>query len=267
MPETSSSMSDQNHLKLAELISARLCQSIIGPLGALANGIEILRSGANGRLLPEMTRRLDYDCDRLLDRVMFIRLAYGSCADDIALSLADLRSMAIAFFGGTSITIDWPQSDGSSIHDFTLERGAARVLINGMLVVAECLGMRGTITVRWTGDRRPTPSELQVLGIGQLIPTSAAKCRTLKSDVRIAYLDDQTIHPFLARQIAQSNGIGFTVAVGPHRILASILLPRETEGGAPIEDQPARIGTDQLSDAWTDDETRLEPPPGNPRRP
>jgi hypothetical protein len=67
---------------------------------------------------------------------------------------------------------------------------------------------------------------------------SAAKCRTLQSDVRIAYLDQQTIHPYLAGQLARHTGIGFTVAVSPHRIEAAILLPRSAEA----EDRSAPAG-------------------------
>jgi len=111
-----------------------------------------------------------------------------------------------------------------------VDRNAARVLLNGLLVIAECLGMRGTVAVRMTNGDPTAPSEFQVVGTGDLLPMSAAKCRTLQSDVRVAYLDQQTIHPYLAGQLARHTGIGFTVTVSPHRIEAAILLPRSIEG-------------------------------------
>jgi hypothetical protein len=80
------------------------------------------------------------------------------------------------------------------------------------------------------------PSEFQVVGAGDLLAMSAAKCRTLQSDVRIAYLDEETIHPYLAGQMARHSGIGFTVAVSPTRIEAAILLPRPAGAGDGVPD-------------------------------
>jgi hypothetical protein len=217
-------------LKLAELISSRVCQSLIGPLGAVANGVEAIRTLSGGKIAPgegvaAAAERLDDDCASVFDRMLFFRLAYGSETDGAPIPIRDLRSMTDAFFAGTQIATDWPPSEGAGA-GATLARPAARVLLNGILVVAECLGMRGTVAVRSLGEGGRRPSEFQVVGTGRLIPLSAAKCRTLQSDVRIAYLDEQTIHPYLAGQIARHSGIGFAVTLDPHRIAATILLPR-----------------------------------------
>ena len=217
-------------LKLAELISSRVCQSLIGPLGAMANGVETIRSMSDGGALraggmADATRRLDGDCASIFDRMMFFRLAYGSDDDSTPIGIRELRAMTVAFFAGSQVTVDWDLTSGMA-KGHEVDRAAARVLLNGVLVVAECLGMRGTIAVRPAGEDERNPSEFQVVGSGRLIPLSAAKCRTLQSDVRIAYLDEQTIHPYLAGQIARHSGIGFAVTLDPHRIAATILLPR-----------------------------------------
>src|SRR5262245_39755255 len=217
-------------LKLAELISSRVCQSLIGPLGAVANGVETIRAMSGDSTMPpqrvvDAAQRLDGTCASIFDRMSFFRLAYGSDDDATPVAVRDLRSMTVAFFAGTQIVVDWELTEGMAKGD-TIERAAARVLLNGVLVVAECLGMRGSVAIRPIIGDDQTPSEFQVVGSGRLIPLSAAKCRTLQSDVRIAYLDEQTIHPYLAGQFARHSGIGFAVTLDPHRISASILLPR-----------------------------------------
>lgn len=217
-------------LRLAELISSRVCQSLIGPLGAMANGVETIRSMSGEAAMPaegvaDAARRLDGDCTSIFDRMMFFRLAYGSDGDCVPVGIHDLRAMTIAFFAGTQINVDWDLTPGMA-KGHAVERAAARVLLNGILVVAECLGMRGSIAIRAAGEDEQNPQEFQVVGSGRLIPLSAAKCRTLQSDVRIAYLDEQTIHPYLAGQFARHSGIGFAVTLDPHRIAATILLPR-----------------------------------------
>lgn len=223
-------MSEADRLRLAELVSSRVCDSLIGPLGAVVNGLELLRLAPDRRASVATQTQIDRDCARIVDRLRFFRLAYGCDDDDVPLALSDLKAMAEAFFAETRVELDWPVSE-SDVSDVPqdVDHNAARVLLNGLLVIAECLGMRGTVGVRRTGEGGDGPSEFQVVGTGDLLPMSAAKCRTLQSDVRIAYLDEQTIHPYLAGQLARHMGIGFTVAVSPHRIEAAILLPRTAE--------------------------------------
>jgi histidine phosphotransferase ChpT len=230
-------MSEAERLKLAKLVSDRVCQSLIGPLGAVANGIELLRSTPDGVETVATQTRLDRDCTRILDRLMFFRLAYGSDDDEIPVSLHELQAMATAFFAESRLELNWPLAPGAG--PIAVDRNAARVLLNGLLVVAECLGMRGTIAVRSVGKDPSAPSEFQVIGAGDLLPLSAAKCRTLQNDIRVAYLDEHTIHPYLAGQLARHSGIGFSVAVNPHRIEATILLPRPEPADQLPSDAPA----------------------------
>jgi histidine phosphotransferase ChpT len=220
-------MSEADRLKLAELVSTRVCQSLIGPIGAVVNGLELLREATSRNATAATHTQLDRDCARIVDRLRFFRLAYGCDDDELPVALDDLRGMAESFFAETRIDFDWPIPLERPLDPTAgIDRNAARVLLNGLLVIAECMAMRGTIAVRAAGGDPAAPTEFQVVGTGDLLPLSAAKCRTLQSDVRIAYLDEQTIHPYLAGQLARHSGIGFTVAVSPTRIEAAILLPR-----------------------------------------
>jgi histidine phosphotransferase ChpT len=233
-------MSEAERLRLAKLVSDRVCQSLIGPLGAVANGIELLRSTPDGVETVATQTKLDRDCTRILDRLLFFRLAYGSDDDEIPVSLHDLQAMATAFFAESRLELNWPTPAAESgARTVAVDRNAARVLLNGLLVVAECLGMRGTIAVRSVGRDPSAPSEFQVIGAGDLLPLSAAKCRTLQNDIRVAYLDEHTIHPYLAGQLARHSGIGFSVAVNPHRIEATILLPRPEPADPQSVEPPA----------------------------
>ena len=234
-------MSEADRLRLAELVSTRVCQSLIGPIGAVVNGLELLRESTGRSATAATHTQLDRDCTRIVDRLRFFRLAYGCDDDELPVALDDLRGMAESFFAETRIELDWPIPAERPLDPTAgIDRNAARVLLNGLLVIAECLAMRGTIAVRAAGGDPAAPTEFQVVGAGDLLPLSAAKCRTLQSDVRIAYLDEETIHPYLAGQLARHSGIGFTVAVSPTRIEAAILLPRPdgAADAAPGGDEP-----------------------------
>jgi histidine phosphotransferase ChpT len=99
-------MSEAERLKLAELVSSRVCESLIGPIGAVVNGLELLRFAEDGRTSAATQTQIDRDCARIIDRLRFFRLAYGCDDDEVPVALSDLRAMAEAFFTETRIALD-----------------------------------------------------------------------------------------------------------------------------------------------------------------
>jgi hypothetical protein len=85
---TLADMSEAERLKLAELVSSRVCESLIGPIGAVVNGIELLRQAPDRRATQT---QIDRDCARIIDRLRFFRLAYGCDDDDLTVALYDLH--------------------------------------------------------------------------------------------------------------------------------------------------------------------------------
>ena len=84
-------MSEAERLKLAELVSSRVCESLIGPIGAVVNGLELLRFAEDGSTSAATQTQIDRDCARIIDRLRFFRLAYGCDDDDLPVALSDLR--------------------------------------------------------------------------------------------------------------------------------------------------------------------------------
>ena len=73
-------MTDTASLDLASLLCSRLCHDMLSPVGALSNGLELLRDEKD----PEMRKRcmelLEQSAKASADKLKFFRLAFGARA-------------------------------------------------------------------------------------------------------------------------------------------------------------------------------------------
>ena len=122
-------------LRIAELLAARLCHELVSPIGAIANGLEILEdepdfSGDAGALIALSARQASR-------RLQFYRVAYGSTAelpDEIA------RRAALELFAEGKIGCDWRVA--------ALPRGWQKLACNLVLLAAEALPRGGRIVLQ-----------------------------------------------------------------------------------------------------------------------
>jgi histidine phosphotransferase ChpT len=121
-------------LRIAEFLAARLCHDLVSPIGAIANGLEILEdepdlAGDAGALIGLSARQASR-------RLQFYRVAYGSTTtlpDDLA------RRAAIDFFADGKITVDWRIA--------AIPTGWQKLACNLLLLASEALPRGGRITL------------------------------------------------------------------------------------------------------------------------
>ena len=69
----------RNDVSLAALISSRICHDLISPIGAINNGLELLRMSVQ-RDGPEMDL-IAQSVQNASARIRFFRVAYGAASD------------------------------------------------------------------------------------------------------------------------------------------------------------------------------------------
>lgn len=96
-------MGDTN-VNLAALIGSRICHDLISPIGAIANGLELLdlSGAADG---PEMALIAD-SAGNAGARIRFFRIAYGAAGDQ-SLGRADTVSVLHDLTRGGRLQVDW----------------------------------------------------------------------------------------------------------------------------------------------------------------
>ena len=116
-------------LDLAALLSSRLCHDLVGPIGALNNGLEILVDKTDAELRRRAIGLMVDSAGLAARRLKFYRLAYGAVpGDGVSISLDEAREAARGLFEASKITLDWPDElVGAEVH---ADKAAVTLLLN-----------------------------------------------------------------------------------------------------------------------------------------
>jgi len=152
----------QDPLLLAELLCARICHDVSGPLSSVLAGVEVAAEEAGAASEP-LAVALEAG-EALRRRLGWMRAAWAGEAG--ALSVTEFRRLAEAVASGRRLTLDFSKLDP----DRAFAPPAARLALNVLLLAFEALGSRGRIAmagsagaevaVTLEGPRAAWPEEL-----------------------------------------------------------------------------------------------------------
>lgn len=95
--------------ELTALISSRICHDLASPLGAIANGLELLELTGAGDS-PEFELLSD-SIQSANARIAFFRIAYGPAPDDALLAASAIQKTLSDNFASRKITANWRVTD------------------------------------------------------------------------------------------------------------------------------------------------------------
>ena len=220
----------QVDLKVVQLLSSRLCHDLVGPAGAVHNGIELLEEMSPGDGLDAL-KMVATSAEQLLARLAFFRLAFGL----VSLSgrtppLAEARDLAQAFLEGGRITLDWPLEIGANIGQ-AITAPAVKLLLNMILVAIDGLPRGGVLTVSLVSLCNPQDEP----AIGMTVKAFGAGAR-LKKDLQLALssqslgqaeqgLSAHNIHGFFCQRLAEEQLSKIEFCMAQDTVQLTALIP------------------------------------------
>lgn len=149
-----------DELKLAELLCARLCHDLAGPVGAVATGAELLGEEGEmaGGMAAEALALLESSAFAASARLRFLRLALGSAGGRMASSA--LKDLVVNFLaaqgtGAEALALDW-QDGGQG----PWEAEPVKLLLNLVLLAKDCLPRGGRLDIMARQDGGTTVTAL-----------------------------------------------------------------------------------------------------------
>jgi len=133
-------MSDAANLRVASLLASRLCHDLVGPLGAVDNGLELIAEGSG--MAEEALALAQRSAKRATTRLQYFRYAFGAAGGESNFGAGEARAFALSLLQNGEISIDWPAPTAE-----TLPTGAGRLLLNMLLLGVDCLPRGGHIQV------------------------------------------------------------------------------------------------------------------------
>jgi histidine phosphotransferase ChpT len=214
-------------LRLAELLISRLCHDLISPVGAAANGVELVEEFGDD-MGEDAQKLIATSVRQASSKLAFFRMAYGSAGNDSNLTLGEAHALATGLILGSKVGLDWPL-DGAASRRRLGPRGVKLVLATVGLAV-EALPKGGRIAVSVDAGGGNATGTVLAQGQGARLDLVAERGIALGLDPGLARsglaeLDAKGAPACYAAQLARSLGGTLHVTVAADRVGFAIPLP------------------------------------------
>ncbi|MCW5750618.1 MAG: histidine phosphotransferase [Alphaproteobacteria bacterium] len=136
-------------LNLIAYLSSRLCHDLVGPIGALANGVEILADEDDPEMRREATELLAASAAEASRRLQYFRMAFGALGGlGERAAMAELRRAASGYFETGRTQLVFP---AELVLPAELPKTEAKLLLNLLLVAQAALPRGGQVEVTASG--------------------------------------------------------------------------------------------------------------------
>lgn len=190
-------------LELAALISSRICHDVISPVGAIANGLEMLAEEQDEAMRKQTMALIRRSASQASAKLQFARLAFGAAGSAGAeIDLRDAERVARDFVQGVKHTLTWQGPPA------TLPKNKVKLLLNLVALGVVALPRGGAVGVEIKGVA-PTVSFV-VRAQGEPARLSEHVTSLLAGAKGVA-LDAHSIQPYYANRIATAAGMTVSV--------------------------------------------------------
>jgi histidine phosphotransferase ChpT len=186
-------------LELTAMMCSRLCHDLISPVGAIANGFEVL-DDENDESMREMALDIIRANGRKASsRLQFARLAFGAMgATTDKFPLDEARRLTEGLYEDEKVSISWLNGPAA------LPKDQVKLLVNLIIIAAQAVPRGGKVSVSVDGEDDLSRIVLIATGPQATIPgTAQAIFEGNPPDGRI---DAHNIQPYYATRLAESVG-------------------------------------------------------------
>jgi len=204
---------------LAALLCSRLCHDMLSPVGALSNGIELLRDERDAEMRARCMELLEQSAKISADKLKFFRLAYGAAGGfGDSVPTDEPRQLIEALVGDNGrVALGW------AVSGEMLPKAAVKVLLNLAAIGLDALPRGGELQVG--AESREGATEIAVRAAGAKIAFDPAVGQALDGSLPPEELSGRTAPAHLIRLIAEAQGGGLQYALTEGALVMGAVLP------------------------------------------
>lgn len=192
LPETSA-------LDLAALLCSRVCHDIISPVGAIANGLELMEDGADAETREMAFALIRTSSANASARLMFARIAFGaagSAGSDI--DTGDAENVARGYFANEKkTTLEWHGQRA------LMPKNQVKLLLNLIMVALGAAPRGGQVKVEITDPNGDPKLTVTATGPTARVPPVFLALLNGQFDDQ---LDAHAVQPLYTLKLAQAAG-------------------------------------------------------------
>jgi histidine phosphotransferase ChpT len=195
---------------LAAMLCSRLCHDMLSPVGALANGLELLADEQDPEMRARCMELLEHSARISTDKLKFFRLAFGAAGGfGEAIPIDEAKAMIEALAADNKrIEINW------AIADPSLPKPAVKVLLNLAQIALDALVRGGTLDIG--AERRDGAVEIVARARGDRIAFDENIGRALQGDLAEGEITSRTAAAHMIAVVAEEmeGGLQYKLADG-----------------------------------------------------
>jgi histidine phosphotransferase ChpT len=195
-------------LKVAQLLCSRMCHDLVGPVGAVNAGLELLTEASVGSI-----EALDLALDsgaQVTRRLEFYRMAFGFGGAEGVMRLDRSHDLAAGLLAGGGVALDWDTAPPWAERD--VASASARLVLNLVLLGVEALPRGGSLTVRFAQLDEGVCVAVTAAGRGACLRDEVRAA--LQADASAADLSVRSVQAFFAQRLAAARGSAIEVSAG-----------------------------------------------------
>ena len=193
-----------SEIEFAALLVSRVCHDLVGPLGAVVNGMEVLEDERDPAMRADAIKLVTMSADQALARIQFMRIAFGAAGSAGAeLDLGEIGRLITGLLEGGKIALTW------NVPRLYWAKDWAKLLMNATLLAADCLPRGGTVVVEIGADPLTPSFHIRAQGLNARV-TDAVDL-ALKGDD--ANVDARHVQPFLTYKLSRT--VNATLSIMP----------------------------------------------------
>jgi histidine phosphotransferase ChpT len=208
---------------LAAMLCSRLCHDMLSPVGALANGLELLAEEQDPEMRARCMELLEQSARISTDKLKFFRLAFGAAGGfGEAIPIDEAKAVIEALAADNNrIAINW------AIADPSLPKPAVKVLLNLAQIGLDALVRGGTLDIG--AERRDGAVEIVARARGDRIVFDETIGRALQGDLAEGEITSRTAAAHMIAVVAEEMDGGLQYKLGDGVLVLGAALP-EPEG-------------------------------------
>lgn len=179
-------------MRVLELLTARLCHELSGPIAAVGNGVELLAED-DADFASEAVPLIADSARRAANRLRFYRFAYGF-GDDAVVAGPAPCDLAAMYFSGMPIACDYAEKVSA------LPLDKQKLGCNLILVGAEALIRGGRLALD------VTCAGLQLEMVGEAVSLASEQALALRLETSVAALTARNVNAYFAGLLARALG-------------------------------------------------------------
>jgi len=204
-------MTSENRLSamdLAALVSSRICHDLISPVGAIANGLEVLAESPDEEMRKVAFALIENSARQASGKLQFARLAFGAAGSaGSEISLGDAGDLAANLIAGDKrITLNWKAPRESR------PKPEVKLALNLFTIATTCIPRGGEITV----DADEASITIQARGKKACLPQKTAE--VLTEAIPAQSIGAHEIQPYYTLRLIEQTGFSLHIEQGEDEI-------------------------------------------------